>query len=42
MEKNASESTRKYSHLTLREGKEMALGLETGLKQREIASALNR
>ena len=36
------QSTRKYSHLTLREREEIALGLEIGLKQREIASTLNR
>jgi transposase, IS30 family len=42
MEKNTSGSINKYSHLTLREREEIALGLETGLKQREIASTLNR
>ena len=42
MEKNTSESVNKYSHLTLREREEIALGLEIGLKQREIASTLNR
>ena len=42
MEKNTSESNKKYSHLTLREREEIALGLETGLKQREIAFNLNR
>jgi transposase, IS30 family len=42
MEKNTSGSAGKYSHLTLREREEIALGLETGQKQREIASALNR
>jgi transposase, IS30 family len=42
MEKNTSGSINKYSHLTLREREEIALGLETGLKQREIASNLNR
>jgi len=42
MEKNTSESISKYSHLTLREREEIALGLEIGLKQRVIASTLNR
>jgi len=42
MEKNTSGSNNKYSHLTLGEREEIALGLETGLKQREIASNLNR
>jgi len=42
MEKDTSESVNKYSHLTLREREEIALGLEIGLKQREIASALKR
>jgi len=42
MEKNTSKNINKYSHLTLREREEIALGLEIGLKQREIASTLNR
>jgi transposase, IS30 family len=42
MEKNTSENIKKYSHLTLREREEIALGLHIGLKQREIASDLNR
>jgi IS30 family transposase len=42
MEKNTSGSIKKYSHLTLREREEIALGLEIGLKQREIAANLNR
>ena len=42
MKNNTSESINKYSHLTLREREEIALGLEIGLKQRVIASTLNR
>jgi len=42
MKKNTSGSTRKYSHLNLVEREEIAIGLESGLKQREIALALNR
>jgi len=42
MEKNTSGSINKYSHLTLKEREEIALGLEIGLTQREIASNLNR
>jgi IS30 family transposase len=42
MENDTSKSINKYSHLTLREREEIALGLQTGLKQREIASILNR
>ena len=42
MKKDTSESINKYSHLTLKEREEIAIGLENGLNQREIASALNR
>jgi IS30 family transposase len=42
MEENTSESINRYSHLTLREREEIALGLEIGLKQRQIAANLNR
>jgi IS30 family transposase len=42
MKKNTSEDTKKYSHLSLEEREEIAIGLETGLKQCEIASRLQR
>ena len=42
MEKNNSESTKKYSHLKLQEREEIAISLEMGLKQCEIAFKLGR
>jgi IS30 family transposase len=42
MKKSNSKSTEKYSHLSLEEREEMAIGLEMGMKQREIASMLKR
>ena len=42
MEKNTSKGTRKYSHLDLTEREEIAIGLEMGLKQGEIALILQR
>ena len=42
MKKNNSKGTEKYSHLSLEEREELAIGLETGMKQREIASMLKR
>jgi IS30 family transposase len=42
MKKNTLESTKKYSHLSLAEREEMAIGLEKGLKQYEIAQLINR
>jgi len=42
MEKNTSKSIRKYSHLTLIEREEIAIGLEMGLKQSQIAINLHR
>jgi IS30 family transposase len=42
MKKNNSKSTKKYSHLTLEEREELAIGLEMGMKQREIATMLKR
>jgi IS30 family transposase len=42
MKKNTLESTKKYSHLSLAEREEIAIGLEKGLKQYEIAQLLNR
>jgi len=42
MKKNTSKDVKKYSHLSLEEREEMAIGLEKGLKQCEIAKLLNR
>jgi IS30 family transposase len=42
MKKNTSKEVNKYSHLSLAEREEMAIGLEKGLKQCEIAQLLNR
>jgi IS30 family transposase len=42
MKKNNSGSTTKYSHLSLEEREELAIGLEMGMKQCEIAIMLNR
>ena len=42
MEKNTSKGTKKYSHLNLAEREELAIGLEMGLTQREIALSLQR
>jgi IS30 family transposase len=42
MKKNNPKSTKKYSHLSLAEREELAIGLETGMKQCEIASMLKR
>ena len=42
MEKNNSKNVGKYSHLSLEEREEIAIGLEKGLKQYEIAKLLNR
>ena len=42
MEKNTSETTKKYSHLSLEEREEIAIGLENGMKQCEIAQNLDR
>ena len=42
MEENTSKSTGKYSHLNLKEREEIAIGLEMGLKQSEIALKLKR
>jgi IS30 family transposase len=42
MKKSNSKGTKKYSHLSLEEREELAIGLEMGMKQREIASMLNR
>jgi len=42
MKKNTSKSTKKYSHLSLSEREEIAIGLEIGLKQSEIAFNLKR
>ena len=40
MEKNTSKSTGKYSHLNSNEREEIAISLEMGLKQYEIALKL--
>jgi IS30 family transposase len=42
VKKNTSKSIRKYRHLSLAEREEIAIGLETGLKQSEIALRLRR
>ena len=42
MKKNTLNETRKYSHLSLAEREEIAISLEKGLKQCEIAALLNR
>ena len=42
MKKNTPEKQKKYSHLSLAEREEIAIGLENGLKQCEIAHLLNR
>jgi len=42
MKKNTSKDTKKYSHLSLEEREEIAIGLEKGLKQCEIAELLKR
>jgi len=42
MKKNTSKDTKKYSHLSFEEREEIAIGLEKGLKQCEIAKLLNR
>ena len=42
MKKNTAETEKKYSHLSLAEREEIAIGLENGLKQCEIAKLLNR
>ena len=42
MKKNTSNKIRKYSHLNLTEREEIAICLEMGLKQCEIALRLNR
>jgi IS30 family transposase len=42
MKQNNPESTKKYSHLSLEEREEIAIWLEKGMKQCEIASMLDR
>jgi len=42
MKKNTLETTKKYSHLSLAEREEIAIGLENGMKQCEIAQLLGR
>jgi len=42
MKKNTSKEVRKYSHLSLEEREEIAIGLENGMKQYKIAELLNR
>jgi IS30 family transposase len=42
MKKNTTESAKKYSHLNLAEREEIAIGLENGMNQREIALLLGR
>ena len=42
MKKNTSKETKKYSHLSLGEREEIAISVEKGLKQYEIATLLNR
>jgi IS30 family transposase len=42
MKKNTSKETKKYSHLSRDEREEIAIGLEKGMKQYEIASKLER
>jgi len=42
MKKNTSKTTKKYTHLSLQEREEIAIGLEKGLKKYEIAAIINR
>jgi len=42
MRKHTSKDTKEYSHLSLEEREEIAIGLEKGLKQYEIGFMLNR
>jgi IS30 family transposase len=42
MKNNNSESTKNYSHLSLEEREELAIGLEKGMRQCEIAALLKR
>ena len=42
MKKNTTENAKKYSHLSLAEREEIAIGLENGIKQCEIAQKLDR
>jgi IS30 family transposase len=42
MKKSNSNKGKKYSHLSLEEREEIVIGLETGLKQNEIAAILRR
>ena len=42
MKKNTLKSTKKYSHLSFAEREEIAIGLENGMKQHEIALLLGR
>ena len=42
MKKNTPKSEKKYSHLSLEEREEIAIGLENGMKQCEIAKKLDR
>jgi len=42
MEKNTSKATKGYSHLSLAEREEIAINLEKGINQCEIAAILNR
>ena len=42
MKKNIQKNEKRYSHLNLAEREEIAIGLENGLKQYEIAILLNR
>jgi len=42
MKKNTPKSEKKYSHLTLEEREEIAIGLENGMKQCEIALRIGR
>jgi IS30 family transposase len=42
MKKSTPERTKKYSHLSLAEREEIAIGLENGMKQYEIAAMLDR
>jgi IS30 family transposase len=42
MKKNTKEDTKKYSHLSLEEREEIAIGLESGMKQGDIAKKIKR
>jgi IS30 family transposase len=42
MKKNITKESKKYSHLSLEEREEIAIGLEKGLKQYEIAELIKR